>query len=103
MKSDLSPTDDNAAITGEEPPAPACVMSFNASDASGAAGTGVFKDRHSILRRCECRLFFAFLIERNLSRKLDVELFHFHAGTQKYTVKLFITIFVICEKLTFFF
>jgi hydroxymethylpyrimidine/phosphomethylpyrimidine kinase len=39
MKSDLSPTDDNIATPGEEPPAPACVMSFNASDASGAGGS----------------------------------------------------------------
>jgi hydroxymethylpyrimidine/phosphomethylpyrimidine kinase len=39
MKSDLSPTDDSAGTPGEEPPAPACVMSFNASDASGAGGS----------------------------------------------------------------
>jgi hydroxymethylpyrimidine/phosphomethylpyrimidine kinase len=39
MKSDLSPTDDTIATPGEEPPAPACVMSFNASDASGAGGS----------------------------------------------------------------
>jgi hydroxymethylpyrimidine/phosphomethylpyrimidine kinase len=39
MKSDLSPTDDSNATPGEEPPAPACVMSFNATDASGAGGS----------------------------------------------------------------
>lgn len=34
------PTPANTATTaGEEPPAPACVMSFNASDASGAGGS----------------------------------------------------------------
>ncbi len=32
------PDTDAAATTNEEPPAPACVMSFNASDASGAGG-----------------------------------------------------------------
>ena len=32
------PQDPNLATATEEPPAPACVMSFNASDASGAGG-----------------------------------------------------------------
>jgi hydroxymethylpyrimidine/phosphomethylpyrimidine kinase len=32
------PQDPNLAAAAEEPPAPACVMSFNASDASGAGG-----------------------------------------------------------------
>jgi hydroxymethylpyrimidine/phosphomethylpyrimidine kinase len=32
-------TPDAAMTVGEEPPAPACVMSFNASDASGAGGS----------------------------------------------------------------
>ncbi len=38
MTAEPAPTD-AAAIAGEEPPAPACVMSFNASDASGAGGS----------------------------------------------------------------
>lgn len=33
-----APQDPNLAAAAEEPPAPACVMSFNASDASGAGG-----------------------------------------------------------------
>jgi hydroxymethylpyrimidine/phosphomethylpyrimidine kinase len=32
-------TDAGTAVPAEEPPAPACVMSFNASDASGAGGS----------------------------------------------------------------
>jgi hydroxymethylpyrimidine/phosphomethylpyrimidine kinase len=32
-------TEDAPTTAGEEPPAPACVMSFNASDASGAGGS----------------------------------------------------------------
>jgi hydroxymethylpyrimidine/phosphomethylpyrimidine kinase len=38
MTTDPTP-DDAAGAPGEEPPAPACVMSFNASDASGAGGS----------------------------------------------------------------
>ncbi len=38
MTADTAPTD-APATAGEEPPAPACVMSFNASDASGAGGS----------------------------------------------------------------
>jgi hydroxymethylpyrimidine/phosphomethylpyrimidine kinase len=38
MTPDTHPTD-VPATAGEEPPAPACVMSFNASDASGAGGS----------------------------------------------------------------
>jgi hydroxymethylpyrimidine/phosphomethylpyrimidine kinase len=38
MNPDPSIADPTAALT-EEPPAPACVMSFNASDASGAGGS----------------------------------------------------------------
>ncbi len=38
MKADPSTTDDSPVTSAEEPPAPACVMSFNASDASGAGG-----------------------------------------------------------------
>ncbi len=39
MNPDPSVADPGAAVA-EEPPAPACVMSFNASDASGAGGSG---------------------------------------------------------------
>ena len=38
MSPDTSVPDTTAAGEGQEPPAPACVMSFNASDASGAGG-----------------------------------------------------------------
>ena len=39
MKPDPSVADDPATVVAEEPSAPACVMSFNASDASGAGGS----------------------------------------------------------------